>query len=82
MGKKHSYYKTLFVLFIVLVSLPGFQERTELFNLKSLSGVKPPAEKPSFTLKGFYTNDYQSKTNDYLNDTFRVRCVPAGISLM
>jgi hypothetical protein len=53
----------IFIVFLGIMFAPMIQKNTQLISIKSLKGQPDPAQYPSFTLKGWFSGEYQDKFN-------------------
>lgn len=58
----------LFILIMILLILPVFQQKFGIFRLKPLKGSYELSAKPEFSVKGIFSEDYQNKLNKYIED--------------
>lgn len=73
MDKQQKLYKMLFVLVIVLLTLPAIQQMTHVFPLKKLSGFEDKVEKPELTYSSYCSGEFQSQVDKYLRQNFGFR---------
>lgn len=64
-------HKTLFVLTIILLSFPTFQQYT--FDLKSLTGINEKVDVPKLTFENYRSGTFQSQVDKYLDYNFGFR---------
>lgn len=64
---------TLFLLLLMFLILPFFQAKFKFINVTPLSGAINQPEKEYFSIKNWFTSDYQVKEEKYLNETFGFR---------
>jgi hypothetical protein len=60
--------KILVILMLAMLVLPGIQKEYPFVNIKKLDGSFILAEKPELTLKSWYSGEFQSKFNNYIED--------------
>jgi len=53
----------IFIFFLAILFAPMVQKNTHLIRMKSLRGQADPAVYPGFTLKGWFTGDFQERFN-------------------
>lgn len=65
---------------MVLLIAPAIQKETSLVQIPELSGDFVLAEKPEITIEGWFSGDYQSNFNNYLEDHIGFRNILVRIS--
>ncbi len=60
--------KILVIFMLALLVLPGIQKEYPFVKVKKLDGSFVLAEKPKLTRKSWYSGDFQSKFNNYIED--------------
>lgn len=73
MKKKNTFYIALFVAFVVLLSLPWIQMKTQFVKIEPLKGAFNIAEKKPLTWQSYRDGSYQKSVEDYLSDHFGFR---------
>ena len=73
MKRDNRLYTILCVAFVVLLSLPWLQMKTQLFKIRPLQGSFNIAEKKPLTLDSYRDGSYQKSVEDYLSDHFGFR---------
>lgn len=73
MKKDNRLCTVLCILFMVLLSLPWIQMKTQLFKLRPLQGAFNIAEKKPLTLESYRDGSYQQSVENYLSDHFGFR---------
>jgi len=58
----------LFVIILLLLLLPLFQQSFNLVNVKPLKGAFDLAEKPEFSWRKIFNDEYQTEFNNYIED--------------
>jgi hypothetical protein len=53
----------IFIVFLGILFAPMVQKNTHLFRIKGLRGQADPAPYPGFTLKGWFSGEFQEKFN-------------------
>jgi acetyltransferase AlgX (SGNH hydrolase-like protein) len=73
-GKSNILIKRiLFIIVVVLLSLPLFQQITEIVFVKPLKGAVKKTEKPEFTIDGWFSGKFQSVDEKFINTNFGFR---------
>lgn len=73
MKKDNRLYTVLCIIFVVLLSLPWIQMKTQLFNIRPLQGSFNIAEKEPLTLDSYRDGSYQQSVESYLSNHFGFR---------
>ncbi len=60
--------KILVILMLAMLVLPGIQKEYPFVKVRKLDGSFVLAEKPEFTWKSWYSGEFQSKFNNYIED--------------
>lgn len=63
----------IFISLLFLLIIPGIQNEFQLFELAPLKGAITQPEKKTFTLKDWFSADYQIAEEKYLNESFGFR---------
>lgn len=71
--KHKGLYTVLFVLSVVLLTLPAVQQFTECFKLKPLHGVTEKVEQPQFNFKGWMSGKFQEQEEQYFTENLGFR---------
>jgi hypothetical protein len=59
----HKLKTAVFILFLLILAAPVIQQRTGLFSVKGLRGQADPAVYPRFTVKTWFTDEFQVQFN-------------------
>lgn len=73
MKKKDFTYGLMFMLLMVLLFLPLFQEYTGVFKFKPLKGVYEPAKEPELTFQNYAEGNWQQQVEPYIAEHFGFR---------
>lgn len=73
MRKNNRLYTILFVTFVVMLSLPWIQMKTQIFNIAPLKGAFNIAEKKPLTWQSCRDGSYQKSVEAYISDHFGFR---------
>lgn len=64
---------TLFIIVLILLILPFIQNKSGIIKLELLKGSVAQPEKKYFSIKDWFSGDYQLAEEKYLNETFGFR---------
>lgn len=67
--------KSIFFMIVILLSLPMAQQIIKFAHVRPLKGAFKQVEKPTLTLEGWLSGNYQMKEEDYLNSNFGFRAL-------
>jgi hypothetical protein len=73
MRDKTIQYKVLFLLVMLLLSIPAIQMHTGLFHEKKLKGWFKEYKKPEFNIKDWLSGQFQEGYNNYFENNFGFR---------
>lgn len=75
MGKKNNILikKSIFILIVVLLSIPMIQQVSSIADVKPLKGAVVKVEKPELTFENWFDGDYQLQEEDFINHNFGFR---------
>ena len=65
--------KALYVIIVFLLILPLIQQNTAVVYVKPLKGSVKKVKDPKFTFKSWFSGDYQSQKEKFINNTFGFR---------
>lgn len=65
--------RNLFAVIFILLFIPLLQMQFSVFNIKPLNGAIKKIDKPKFTTASWFSEDFQSQTEKYLNQQFGFR---------
>ena len=63
----------LFLIIILLLILPFFQEQTSFFKIKALKGSFEKDSLPELNIKDYYSGEFQENFNNYLEENIGFR---------
>ncbi len=73
MTKKDKIIRYLFAVIFILLFIPILQMQFSVVNVKPLNGAIKSVEKPNLNLSSWFSEDFQSQTEKYLNQIFGFR---------
>lgn len=65
--------RIIFIMILVLLCLPGFQQLSDFFNVKPLKGAVKKVDKPVLSVGGWMSGDYQLGEEEFINHNFGFR---------
>ncbi len=65
--------RVLFLIILLVMTLPLIQQLTQFANIKDLNGHFEPAEKPQWSVSNWFDGTFQEATKSYLNENFGFR---------
>ncbi|MCF8299042.1 MAG: hypothetical protein K9J13_15950, partial [Saprospiraceae bacterium] len=71
--KSEKNKNTLFLIIILLLILPFFQEQTSFFKIKELKGSFEKDSLPELNIKDYYSGKFQENFNNYLEENIGFR---------
>lgn len=60
--------KIIYIIFIIILLLPGIQKQSKIFPVGKLNGAFYPSDNIAFSIDHWFSNDYQKQKESYLKD--------------